>query len=432
MRPKLLCMLTAVALLAVLFSGLGHPSHSSAQGTDFSAIAASQNQFAFDFYQQLRDDNDANLIFSGYSIWQALAMVYAGARGNTEAQMAAALHFDLPQSELHLMIAGLNADIASRSVLPENLTDPTAEAQPLQLDIANGLWGQSGAPFEQAFMDILAQQYRSEMHSVDFFGGSRPTIADEINRWVAEQTQDKITDLVPAEALTENTKLVLANAIYFKGSWITRFFDGATTDTPFYLLDGSEVTVPMMFQSGYFAYSLTDTYTAVELPYFGGTAAMLLIVPANGQFEAVEAGFNQAMFTDLRTPDKMQGGDVHLYVPQFEIETDLNLNNVLIRLGMPDAFDMCTADFTGMAVFPLRSGCENNLYITDALHKAFVEIDEKGTEAAAATTIVMGSGDSIPAVPPRDIRFDRPFIYAIYDKPTGTILFMGRVMNPAE
>ncbi len=428
MRPKLLCVFTTVSLMTILLGGLSQPSHSSAQGSDFSAIAASQNQFAFDFYQQIRDDNDDNLIFSGYSIWQALAMVYAGARGNTESQMATALHYDLSQSELHSMIAGLNADIASRSVPPTGINDLNADVQPLQLNIANGIWGQSGTPFEQTFMDILAQQYQSEMFQADFAKCELDSIRQEINGWVERETQDKIVDLIANGVLTRETMMVLVNAIYFKGSWSTAFMDGATQDAPFFLIDGSEVSAPRMFQNGTFPYTATDSFEAIELPYFGDTAAMMLILPANGSFEAVEQDFDPALFDTIREQLEANTVYANLYVPSFEFETSLNLITGLKALGMTDAFDGLTADFTG-----ILSPEFTRLVISAALHKAYIKVDESGTEAAAATAIIMAGPTGVqPGPRPVEIRFDRPFLYAIYDKPTGTILFMGRVMNPAE
>lgn len=427
MRPKLLCVFTTVSLMTILLGGLSQPSRSSAQGTDFTAIAASQNQFAFDFYQQIRDDSDVNLIFSGYSIWQALAMVYAGARGNTESQMATALHYDLPQSELHSMIAGLNADIASRSIPPAN---PIKE--PLQLNIANSVWGQDNLPFDQAFLDILAQQYQSEMHTADFINGSLSDITDEINKWVAEQTQDKITDILSPDTINTDTRLVLANAIYFKGSWANSFVDTDTQDAPFYLKDGGEITVPMMFQHYGLPYVTADNFEAITIPYFGDTAAMMLILPAEGSFDAVEQGFDFAVFDALREQLEASGALLNLYFPRFEFDTSFDLSPVLMALGMTDGFDPCVADFSGIVSLPDRA-CDNNLFISSARHKAYMKVDEEGTEAAAVTVVVEGLfTGSMPTPDPIEIRFDRPFLYAIYDKPTGTILFMGRVMNPAE
>ncbi|GIK64819.1 MAG: serine/threonine protein kinase [Chloroflexota bacterium] len=427
MRPKLLCVFTTVSLMTILLGGLSQPSHSSAQGSDFSTIAASQNQFAFDFYQQIRDDNDDNLIFSGYSIWQALAMVYAGARGNTESQMATALHYDLPQSELHSMIAGLNADIASRSVLPEEMADLNPELQPLQLNIANGIWGQSGAPFEQAFMDISAQQYQSEMFQADFANGSISDIASEINRWATEQTQGKISDIISPNTLTRNTMMVLVNAIYFKGSWGSSFSESATQDAPFYLTDGRDVTVPMMFQNGTFRYAVTDSFEAVELPYAGGTAAMILILP-KGSLEIVEQTFDLEMFNGIRSQMETTTIFANLYVPKFEFLNMLGLDDPMKTMGMIDAFDPNKADFSGILSPEIAQ-----LFVSTALQKAYIKIDEAGTEAAAVTGFMVGGVISEQPQPiPVEIRFDHPFLYAIYDKPTGTILFMGRVMNPAE
>lgn len=428
MRSKFKLQKSVGALVAIfMVGGVLFPHISSAQGRPSADLVQRHNQFALEFYQQVRDDDPAaNLIFSPFSIWQALAMVYAGARGDTEAQMNAALHYDLPQEELHGEIRILSQAVAPPATGPIGPTrggDSQGDQPPVQVNIANALWGQAGFPFEEAYLNTLSFFYDGSLFEQDFMNGSPVDIAAEINRWIAQATQDKITDLVPPDALTPETRLVLTNAIYFQGAWAVPFAESATEDAPFYLLDGSEVTVPMMYQDFRKNYAMTDTYSAVDLPYEGWTVGMLLILPSEGQFETFEADLTVDRWNEMLGAVSINAGKVNLYVPRFEYETPLLLNDAFAELGVVDAFNPEIANFSGIVQ-------EYPLYISDALHKAYIKVDENGTEAAAATAIVIGEGTG-DSEQPAEIRFDRPFIYAIYDKATGTILFVGRVMNPA-
>lgn len=406
--------------LTLLMGGVG-ARQSSAQLSSFGPIANSQNQFALDMYQQIRDDNQENLIFSSYSIWQALAMVYAGARGNTESQMMTTLHYDLPQNELHTTLGGMNAEILSRGVAPDDA--PEGE-QPLLLNIANGLWSQEGYALNPDYVDILSQDYGSEMFQVDFANGPAEAIADEINGWISDETEGKIEDVISPDLLSEATRLVLANAIYFKGSWLFQFNVEATEDAPFHLLDGSTVDVPMMSQTEDFGYAVTDTFVAVELPYAGDTAAMLVIMPL-GDFTEFESGLTLESFDAIRLQAMVTRGEVDLTMPRFEFATEMSLPDTLKAMGMTDAFDPDAADFSGMA-----DTAEGNLFISDVLHQAVIKVDENGTEAAAVTVVIV-EVTAAPADEPVEITLDHPFIYAIYDRATNAILFMGRVTDPS-
>ncbi len=409
-----------VMALVLMIGGLG-ARPSSAQLSSFGPIANSQNQFTLDFYQQLRDDNEDNLIFSGYSVWQALAMVYAGARGTTETQMNAALHYDLPQSELHTEIGNMNAEILSRGVAPDDA--PEGE-QPLLLNIANGLWSQAGLALNPDYLNILSTAYGSELFEVDFVNTPAQAIADEINGWISNETEGKIEDALSPDVLSPATRMVLANAIYFKGTWLLQFYPEATADAPFSLNDGSTVDVPMMRQVDDFGYAVTDTFVAIELPYAGNSAAMLVIMPL-GDFAAFEAGLTLEAFDAIRLQTMVNYGEVDLSMPRFEMTTEISLPDTLKAMGMTDAFDPAAADFSGMATTD-----EGNLFISDVLHQAVIKVDENGTEAAAVTVVIV-EVTAAPAEEPVEICLDRPFIYAIYDRATNAILFMGRVMNPA-
>jgi serpin B len=384
----------------------------AASAHDLTELADGNAAFAFDLYHTLRGEG-GNLFFSPYSISTALAMTYAGSAGETASQMAATLHFTLPAESLHPALNAYALDLQARA-------EQATEGTPFELSIANSLWGQQGFPFLPEFLDLLAENYGAGMRLVDY--ESDPEGARKaINDWVSDETREKIKDLIPQGAIDAMTRLVLANAIYFKAGWLNPFEETATAPGPFHLLDGSEVEIPMMQQSESYGYVIGDGYRAIELPYRNGNTSMLIILPDEGQFEAVEEQLSPAMMTDLL--GRMTYGPVNLSVPKFTYESEFNLNDALIALGMTDAFDPGRADFSGM------DGARD-LYISDVLHKAFVSVDEEGTEAAAATAVIM-SLTSAPMGEPITFTIDRPFIYMIRDQQTGTILFLGRVLDPS-
>lgn len=379
---------------------------------DQKALADGNAAFAFDLYRSL-SAQDGNLFYSPYSISLALAMTYAGAAGNTATQMGSAMHFTLPAADLHTAFNSYSQSLEARA-------KESKEGTPFELSIANSLWGQKDFAFRQEFLDVLAANYGAGMRLVDF--AADPESARlAINQWVSDETRERIKDLIPIGAIDVMTRLVLANAIYFKAGWLHTFDDSATADAPFHLLDSSIVSVPMMHQNESFAYAQMGSYRAIELPYQTGDISMMVILPDEGQFRAVESMLDAQMVKQIT--DKLIHGPVILVFPKFTYDSSFNLNAALKSLGMGDAFDPALADFSGM-------DGQRDLYITDALHKAFVSVDEKGTEAAAATAVIMGL-TSAPALPPIEFNVDRPFIYLIRDSQTGSILFVGRVLNPA-
>ncbi len=382
---------------------------------EMGELAAGNTAFAFDLYQAVRSQ-EGNLIYSPYSVSLALAMTYAGAHGSTEQQMADTFHFTLPQERLHPAFNVLDLDLARRSE-----TEPEIEGQEGQhfkLNVANAIWGQDGFTFHEDFLKVLAANYGAGLRLLDFM--SQPEAARQvINDWVAEETEDRIKDIVPPGAITPETRLVLTNAIYFNASWLFPFDEDSTHDEVFHLLDGSEVSVPMMTQQESFDYTRGEGYQAVSLPYYGGDTAMIIIMPDKGRFEAFEASLDAATFDTV--VGSLSWQDVALTMPLFEYETDLNLSQTLATMGMPDAFSPA-ADFSGMSDEPL--------FIGAVLHKAFVKVDESGTEAAAATVVIMVGGVMEPPEPVV-LTLDKPFIFAIYDQVNGTVLFVGRVVNPA-
>ncbi len=377
------------------------------------ALVEGNTAFALDLYRAVASP-DSNAFLSPYSISLALAMTHAGARGGTAEEMARVLHFGLPEEELHRAFNALDQALASRG------QQTTKEDERFRLHVANALWGQKDYSFQPAFLDLLAQHYGAGLRLVDY--RNDPEKAREaINKWVEEQTEEKIKDLLPPGSIDALTRLVLSNAIYFNATWLNPFDEKATQDGAFHLPDGSTVTVPMMQQDELLGYAEGNGYQLVELPYVGDEVSMVILLPAEGQFEAFAQGLDgQELASMVQAIRPMQ---VSLTLPRFKFETKLELRDALMGLGMEQAFDPEQADFSGMTG-------QRDLFIDDVYHKAYVAVDENGTEAAAATAVVMRL-TSAPAET-REVRVDRPFLFLIRDIQSGAVLFLGHVVNPAD
>ncbi len=378
---------------------------------DLDELVRGNSTFAFDLYQALRD-GDGNLFFSPYSISAALAMTYAGARGETEQEMADALSFLLPQEKLHPAFSALDLSLAQQE-------EPVEEegGEVFQLSIANAVWGEKEHDFLAPFLDTLAEHYGAGLRLVDFINDSEQA-RETINAWVSDETEGRIPDLIPEGAIGDLTRLVLTNAIYFNASWLHPFWERSTQDGTFYLLDGTEVQVPMMKLDETLRYGDVDGVQAVRLPYVGGAFSAYVLVPPEGEFESFEANLDAAALD--ATIAGLNDTPVALTMPKFEFESSFSLNHTLTGLGMPSAFTG-EADFSGM-------DGQRDLFISDVIHKAFVSVDEAGTEAAAATAVVMGGTGVGPERV--ELAVDRPFLFLIRHDPTGTILFAGRVLDP--
>jgi serpin B len=394
----------------VLQSDLARDSSPLVGENDSRELSLGNSTFALDLYQTLRD-GEGNLFFSPYSISLALAMTYAGARGETERQMAQVLHFSLPQEVLHKAFNVLDLELESRGAEIDE-----QEGDPFRLNIANSIWGQRGHEFLPEFLDTLAMNYGAGMRIVDYIAGAEEA-RQAINQWVYDQTEEKIKDLIQPGLIDELTRLVLVNAIYFNASWFSPFAEEATHDGAFHLIDGGQVQVPMMFQEEGFNYSEGDGYQAIELPYVGQEMAMVILLPEMGNFEAFERNLDLERLSGIL--DEMSHQSVMLTMPRFEYESEFKLKETLMKMGMQAPFTQ--ADFSGM-------DGTRDLFISEVVHKAFVSVDETGTEAAAATAVMMRF-TSAPSMPV-EMSVDRPFIYLIRDVKTGSILFMGRVLNP--
>ncbi|MDO8577750.1 MAG: serpin family protein [Dehalococcoidales bacterium] len=385
----------------------------AASQSDVAAVVAGNSAFAFQLYQQLKSEG-GNLFYSPHSISIALAMAYAGASSQTEQQMADTLHYTLSQDRLHPAFNSLDIELSQRGQGSQG-----KDAKGFRLNVVNAIWGQKDYSFQPSYLDILAQNYGAGLRILDFINkteNSRITIND----WVSDQTEGRIKDLVPQGAINGLTRLVLTNAIYFNAAWLHQFNKDATVNGPFNLIDGRQLTVPMMKQSETMSYVKGNDYQAVELLYDGQQISMVVLLPDAGKFQGFEQGLQAQQVGDII--NNLKGARVNLTMPRFEFNSQFGLKNTLSEMGMPAAFTD-NADFSGMTG-------KRDLHISDVLHKAFVSVDETGTEAAAATAVIVGV-TSIPAEPPVEVTIDRPFIFIIRDIPTGEILFVGRVLNPS-
>ena len=369
-------------------------------------LVRGNNAFALDLYQELRGE-EGNLFFSPYSISLALAMAYAGARGETAAEMAQALHFILPQDVLHRALGTLNLILT--------LFPPAG----VEFHIANAFWGQLGHHFLQEYIDLLSRDYGAELHLVDF-RNTPDACREHINAWVSEETGGKIEELLPPGSVGPETRLVLTNAIYFQGAWEYAFDSWRTREGPFRLLDGSHVQVPLMeLERVYLPYAEGRIegvrYQAVELPYTQEELSMVILLPALAGFRTFERALDAERLEGILR--ELESWELHLVMPKFSFSSGFSLRETLLRLGMPRAFSTA-ADFSGM-------DGTRDLWLNEVYHKAFIKVDEWGTEAAAASAVV-GSWSL-----PYELRIDHPFIFLIRDLRTGAILFLGRVLNPA-
>ena len=388
-------------------------SAAGAPAGDLAAVAGEDPAFGAAVLAALGEGSEANLAVSPLSIRLALAMAYAGARGETAAQMAGVLGYDLPADRLHAAFNALDLAIEDRA----GTFSDGAGQRSIDISIANALWGQAGFPVEQAFLDTLALHYGAGMRLVDFAAATEEA-RETINDWVAGETNDRIPELIPTGVLSPATLLVLTNTVYLLADWALPFPGEATADGSFTRLDGTTATVPLMHQLLSADYAAGDGWQAVDLPYVGGQVAMLVVVPDEGHYREAEA-LAAGLFAEARAG--LSPTNLRLALPRFEFRTQASLPETLRSLGMIDAFDAGLADFSGISA-------DGGLFISDVIHEVFVSVGEAGTEAAAATAVVMLRG----APPePVELTVDRPFLFWIYDRATGSVLFMGRVLDPA-
>lgn len=376
------------------------------------ALVRGVRSFGCDLLGEL---DDANLCVSPYSVSVALAMTYAGARGETREAMAHALRYRLEGEDLHGGFAALDAELDERD-------EVDADDEPFALSVANAVWGQAGYPFRDDFRETLDAYYGVGFREADFEGDAEGE-RRRINDWVAGETGGRIEELLPEGSLDQLTRAVLTNAVYFEANWASTFSKDATTSKPFADAGGESSQVPMMSQRGTFPHAVVDGHEVVELPYVGGEVGMVVVLPG-GDLAGLETDLDGALLAEFDEALADREGTVEL--PRFEFETDLALEDPLTALGMGVAFDPDEADLGDMVHLDEISG---NLHVWDVYHDTYVAIDEEGTEAAAATGVV--AGESSAPADAFEFVADRPFLYVVRDRPTGTPLFLGRVSDAA-
>jgi serpin B len=398
-----------VPWVLLLLSGQGAEMKATV-AADRKAVVEGDNAFAVALYGQLRKQG-GNLFFSPESISTALAMAYAGARGDNASEMAKTLHFTLPPEQLHPAMGAL-------------LRELNAHQDNYQLSVANALWAQQGYTFLDEFLKLLKSDYDAGLNQVDFKGSSE-TVRSTINRWVEQKTQDKIKDLLQPGSLKSDTRLVLTNAIYFKGNWETQFDKTQTKDEDFHLSPSQTKTAPLMHRQGGFNYFNGGTFQILEIPYKGKDLSLIVLLPNEiGGLSALEqslTGSNTQQWLGHLAPVSK----VIVTIPKLKMTQQFELGAALGAMGMPAAFSG-RADFSGMTG-------KRDFSISEVIHKAFVDVNEEGTEAAAATAVTMRSlAMRLPDKPPPVFRADHPFVFLIRDNRSGSILFMGRVADPGQ
>lgn len=376
------------------------------ESSDIKKLTDGNSQFAFELYHQLRKGKETqNIFFSPYSISTALAMAQLGARGNTAKEMADVLHFSLPTEQLHTSLEWLQKDLNNRGFKGTH-----------EISVANRLWGQKGYPFLQEFLDAQSKHYNAPLEELDF--GNTEEARKTINTWVEQKTKDRIKELLKPGSISPDTRLVLTNAIYFKGLWEKPFDSKDTSKKTFTLADGSQHEVDMMRKTDDVLYTEQEGWKLVSLAFKNKDISMVLMLPKD-----TTALKDMGTTLNVEKLNKWIGSmterSVPIYLPKFKLTTDsISLSESLQALGMKDAF--LNADFSGITD-------KEQLGISDVLHKAFIEVNEEGSEAAAATAVVVKNGYD-PNAPV--FNANRPFILMIRDNTTGNIMFMGQIMKP--
>jgi len=379
---------------------------------DVSNVVEANNEFALDFYYHLKDKEDGNIFFSPHSISSALAMTYEGARGETAEEMRSVFYFPDDDNLRRIEYAGMFDEI-------------NKEGKEYKFHTANALWAEKDYQFLNEYFNIVEENYGGKVTNLDFKKNAEKARIT-INNWVEEKTNNKIKDLIPPGMVNSLTRLVLTNAVYFKGDWVRQFNEDDTKDHDFRISKNNIVRVPMMERTdeeARFNYAENNELQILEMPYSGGELSMLILLPKNDDLEALENSLSAENLSKWKKDLKEER--VKVFIPKFKFETKYFMASDLEKMGMPTAFSD-SADFSGMTG-------KRDLEISEVIHQAFVEVNEEGTEAAAATAVVMGPTSAGPSKAPKILIFraDHPFMFLIQHNATGNILFMGRVVNPA-
>ena len=404
--------LKIVSIIVAVTFFLSSPSIFAKTNSDLQTIIKGNSDFGFDLYQRLKGEK-GNLFFSPYSISTALAMTYAGARGQTEKEMAEVLHFSLEQEPLHSSFSKLQSEL-----------NAIQNKGYVKLSIANSLWAQEGYHFLDTFFNLNKKYYGAGLNFVDF---EKETEAARktINIWVKDKTQQKIKELIKPGMVDSLTTLVLCNAIYFKGNWLVQFDKKRTKKDNFYISPDKTIKVAMMNQESRYKYKDFGSFSAIELPYEGNDLSMIVFLPKEidglAEFEKNLTNSNVKAWIDRLTASYKS--EIFVSLPEFKTTCEFELSKILSDMGMPSAFSLPPADFSGMTG-------RKDLFISKVIHKAFVDVNEEGTEAAAATAVVMLwlKGASRPLM----FRANHPFVFLIRENQTGSILFIGRIIDPTK
>ena len=399
--------------------------------TNFDVAAKATNELGVALHRQLAT-GDENLCISPYSIESALAMTFAGADGETRTEMARVLHLT-NDGTVPASFAALQHSLEEMSLKTAELVKQSKKfggpSEPITLNIANRLFAQKGYAFRDAYLSLVKQNFGGAFEPLDFI--ANPAVATQrINKWVADQTHDRIRDLIPGGALDKTTRLVLANALYLKAPWASEFSENATQREPFFVPGGAPLDVPMMQKrSDHFGYARREGFTVVSLPYAGNDLQFLVLFPddVNG-LHPLESKLTGELLAQCA---KLQTRDIDLHLPKFKLEPPtMPLAEKFEALGMKTAFDKPQGSANFDKIAPRKPN--DYLYISQIFHKTFIAVDEKGTEAAAATAVAMMAGTALrsPPPPPIEVKVDRPFVYAIQHVPSGVCLFLGRVTDP--
>lgn len=390
---------------AIISQSMPIAKPTSKLSVEVEAVVKGNNAFALDLYNQLRNQ-EGNLLFSPYSTSTALAMTYAGAKGQTATEISQVLHFTLKQDSLHPAFASLMGMLN------------TKDQPKVQISAANKLWGQKGYDFLKPFKQLTQDNYGAALEEVDFINATEES-RRTINKWVEQQTQQQIQNLIPPDILNVNTRIVLTNALYFKGNWFKQFDPALTKNQPFTVAPGQQVEVPMMVQEASVGFAKLGNLTVLELYYVGEDTSMVILLPNNvdglagleQQLTSENLGSWLSSIKDDLCPERIS-------LPKFKVNSTFEFKPVLSKMGMASAFDDA-ADFSGM------SG-RQDLFLANVIHKTFIDVNEFGTTAAASTAAqgeLRCGGE--------DFNANHPFIFLIRHIPSGSILFMGRVVNPS-
>ncbi len=399
---------TVWGLSSICFASIG-PLYAS-ETTNDAVLVKGNNTFALKLFHQLRTGEKGNLFFSPYSISTALGMTYGGARNNTAKEMAKTLRFPLGEAKLHPAFAALQTGL-----------NKIEKKGNIKLSIANSIWPHTKYKFLDSYVSLLKKDYGVTVTPLDYSNNPDNIPRKTINKWVEDKTNDKIKELIKPGILTPLTRMVLTNAIYFKGDWAEQFDKKRTRQLPFKVSSSKSVKTDLMYRSAKFKFADLKSHQIIELPYKGDSLSMIAILPT--KVDGLEDLEKELTLDNLEKWQKsMRKTKVQLFLPKFKMTSMIELSDILQKMGMKDAFGL-KADFSGM------DGTKN-LYISAVIHKAFVDVNEEGTEAAAATAVVMDRKCEV-ARPPQ-FRADHPFLFLIKENKTGSILFIGKVANPEK